>query len=138
MDRECLGGHNLFFFFLLFKTLIYFSFFFILFFNFTILYWFCHVSTWIRHRYTRVPHPEPCSLLPPRTIPLGRPIRFLKVTNKRTLKTCSSTPGSLSYSLEWQYDVFYQFLKMHLGNWNEFYNQCCCIFSLLKIHKMAH
>ena len=30
---------------------------------FTILYWFCHTSTWIRHRYTRVPHPEP--LLPP-------------------------------------------------------------------------
>ena len=25
---------------------------------FTILYWFCHTSAWIRHRYTRVPHPE--------------------------------------------------------------------------------
>ena len=24
---------------------------FILFFNFTILYWFCHISTWIHHRY---------------------------------------------------------------------------------------
>ena len=45
----------------------------ILFFNFTILYWFCHISTWIHHRYTRVPHPEPSSFLPPRTIPLGRP-----------------------------------------------------------------
>ena len=43
------------------------------FFNFTILYWFCHISTWIRHRYTPVPHPEPSSLLPPCTIPLGRP-----------------------------------------------------------------
>ena len=43
------------------------------FFNFTILYWFCHLSTWIRHRYTRVPHPEPSSLLPPRTIRLSRP-----------------------------------------------------------------
>ena len=43
------------------------------FFNFTILYWFCHISTWIRHRYTCVPHPEPSSLLPPCTIPLGRP-----------------------------------------------------------------
>ena len=43
------------------------------FFNFTILYWFCHISTWIRHRYTRVPHPEPSPLLPPHTIPLGRP-----------------------------------------------------------------
>ena len=47
--------------------------FFILFFNFTILYWFCHISTWIRHRYTHVPHPEHSSLLPPHTIPLGRP-----------------------------------------------------------------
>ena len=33
-----------------------------LFFNFTILYWFCHISTWIRQRYTHVPHPEPSSL----------------------------------------------------------------------------
>ena len=42
-------------------------------FNFTILYWFCHISKWIRHRYTYVPHPEPSSLLPPHTIPLGHP-----------------------------------------------------------------
>ena len=45
----------------------------ILFFNLTILYWFHHTSPWIRHRYTHAPHPEPSSLLPPRTIPLGRP-----------------------------------------------------------------
>ena len=66
------SSYNLFFFFFcltLFFLLIYF----ILFFYFTILYWFCHISTWIRHRYTRVPHPEPHSLLPPRTIPLGHP-----------------------------------------------------------------
>ena len=44
-----------------------------LFFNFTILYWFCHISSWIHHRNTHVPHPETSSLLPPRTIPLGRP-----------------------------------------------------------------
>ena len=37
------------------------------------MYWFCHTSTWIHHMYTRVPHPEPPSLLPPHTIPLGRP-----------------------------------------------------------------
>ena len=47
---------------------------FILFLNFTILYWFCYISKWIRHRYTCVPHSEPSSLLPPHTIPLGRPI----------------------------------------------------------------
>ena len=38
---------------------------FILFLNFTILYWFCQISKWIHHRYTCVPHPEPSSLLPP-------------------------------------------------------------------------
>ena len=26
---------------------------------FTILYWFCHTSTWIHHRYAHAPHPEP-------------------------------------------------------------------------------
>ena len=40
---------------------------------FTILYWFCHTSTWIHHRCTRVPHPEPPSHLPPCTIPLSHP-----------------------------------------------------------------
>ena len=44
-----------------------------LFFYFTILYWFCHTSAWICHGYTRVPHPEPPSHLPPRTMPLGHP-----------------------------------------------------------------
>ena len=43
------------------------------FFNFTILYWFCHISKSIHHRYTCVPHPEHYSLLPPLTIPLGCP-----------------------------------------------------------------
>ena len=41
---------------------------------FTILYWFCHTSTWIHHHgCTRVPHPEPLSHIPPRTILLGHP-----------------------------------------------------------------
>ena len=51
-----------------------FNFFLILFLNFTILYWFCQISKWIRHRYTCVPHPERSSLLPPHTLPLGHPI----------------------------------------------------------------
>ena len=38
---------------------------------FTILYWFCHTSTWIHHRCTRAPHPEPPSHLPPCNIPPG-------------------------------------------------------------------
>ena len=41
-----------FFFFFLFIICVY-LFFFILFFNFTILYWFCHISAWIHHRYTK-------------------------------------------------------------------------------------
>ena len=40
---------------------------------FTILYWFCHTSTWIHHGCTHVPHPKPPSHLPSRTIPLGHP-----------------------------------------------------------------
>ena len=42
-------------------------------FYFTILYWFCHTSTWIHHGYTCVPHPKPPSHLLPCTIPLGHP-----------------------------------------------------------------
>ena len=48
---------------------------FILFLNLKILYWFCQILKWICHRYTRytcVLHPEPSSLIPPHTIPLGR------------------------------------------------------------------
>ena len=56
-----------------FFAFIYFLFIFILLFNFTILYWFCHILKWIRLRYTCVPHSEPSSLLPPHTIPLGHP-----------------------------------------------------------------
>jgi len=45
---------------------IFFSFFLnLILFNFTILYWFCHISKWICHRYTCVPHPEPSSQLLP-------------------------------------------------------------------------
>ena len=42
-------------------------------FYFTILYWFCCTSTWIRHGCTWVPNPEPPSRLPPHTISLGHP-----------------------------------------------------------------
>ena len=40
---------------------------------FTILYWFCRISTWIRHGCTRFPYPKSPSHLLPRTIPLGHP-----------------------------------------------------------------
>ena len=42
-------------------------------FYFTILYWFCHTLTWIRHGCTWVPNPEPPSHLSPHIIPLGHP-----------------------------------------------------------------
>ena len=48
----------------------YFIFIFTLFY-FTILYWFCHISTWIQHGCTCVPNPEPPSQLPPHNISLG-------------------------------------------------------------------
>ena len=48
-----LGNPSTIFFFSIFQ------FYFILFLNFTILYWFCHISKWIHHRHTHVPHPEP-------------------------------------------------------------------------------
>ena len=34
---------------------------------------FCHTLTWISHGFTRVPHPNPLSHLPPHPIPLGLP-----------------------------------------------------------------
>ena len=65
-----------FFFFLVTHSTKTFFFNFILF-NFTILYWFCHISEWICHRYTCVPYPEPSFLLPPRpslwVIPVHQP-----------------------------------------------------------------
>ena len=51
-------------------------------------------------RYTHVPHPEPCSLLPPRTIPLGHP---------------SAPAPSILYpalNLDWRRFVSYMILYM--------------------------
>ena len=42
---------------------------------FTILYWFCHTSTWIHHGCTCVPHAEPPSHIPPHPIPLGSSLK---------------------------------------------------------------
>ena len=47
------------FFFKFFKFIFYFYLLLLFIFYFSILYWFCHTSTCIRHGCTRVPHPEP-------------------------------------------------------------------------------
>ena len=65
-----LGTGILFFFFV---RILFFLLLLLLFSYFTILYWFCHTSTCIRHGCTRIPHLEPPSHLPPHTIPLGHP-----------------------------------------------------------------
>ena len=68
-------GHDIFlsFSFLSFQSNIFSLFKKIIFFYFTILYWFFHTSAWICHGCTCAPHPEPHSLLLPHTIPLGHP-----------------------------------------------------------------
>ena len=68
-------------------------------FYFTILYLFCHTSTWIRHECTCVPNPEPSAFLPPCIIPLGHP---------------SAPAPSILYpalNLDWQF-VSYMILYM--------------------------
>ena len=72
-------------------------FFFILFLNFTILYLFCQILKWLRHRYTCVPHPEPSSLLPPHTVPLGRPS-----SPAPSIQYCCIEPGLATRSI---YDI---------------------------------
>ena len=51
---------------------------------------YCIGFAWICHRYTRVPHPEPSSLLPPCTIPLSFKAAF-------SLSSFISSRGSLSF-----------------------------------------
>ena len=58
---------------------------------FTILYRFCHTSTWTCHGCTRVPYSDPPSHLPPHPIPLGH----LSATALRTLYHASN--------LDWQF-----------------------------------
>ena len=98
---------------------------FILFFNFTILYWFCHISKWIRHRYTCVPHPEPSSFLPPHTIPLG----------------CPSAPASrIQYralNLDWQLIMdFFRFLFFFFLLYRAFMCVCAQLLTCVQVFEM--
>ena len=84
---------------------------------FTILYWFCHTSTWIRHGCTCVPNPEP--LLPPPSlyhpsessqctspklpvscIEPGLAIRFLYDIIHVSMPFCQIIPPSLSHRVQ--------------------------------------
>ena len=69
-----------------------------LFFNFTILYWFCHTSKCICHGCTRVPHPEPPSHLLPHTIPLSS-----QCTSPKLLVSCIE-PG---LAIHFLYDIIH-------------------------------
>ena len=69
--HRCENRHFILFYFIFFYKVVFF--FFVFFFYFTILYWFCHTSSWIHHGCTLVPNLEPPSHLPPHTIPLGHP-----------------------------------------------------------------
>ena len=94
----------------------------ILFFNFTILYWFFHISKWIRHRYTCVPHPEHSSHLHPHTIPLGHPSAPAPSIQYR-----ASNLDWRLVSNKWYYTCFNAILLAMLGL------QCCTGFSLVAV-----
>ena len=104
-----------------------------LFFYFTILYWFCHTSTCIRHGCTCVPQPEP--LLPPPSpyhtsgssqctspklpvscIEPGLAIHFLQDIINVLMPFCQIIPPSLSHRV--QKTVLYicvSFAVLHTG-----------------------
>ena len=66
---------------------------------FTILYWFCHTSTWICHRCTHVTSPEPPSNL--------RPVPSLQCTSPKHPVSCIK-PGLVIHFL---YDI------IHVSMW---------------------
>ena len=91
-------------------------------FYFIILYWFCHTSTWVRHRCTCVPNPEPPSQLPPRTISLGHP---------------SGPAPSILYpasNLDWRfvsYMILYMFQQEPLWPTSQNTGNKCCLIILI-------
>ena len=63
---------------------------FFLFFNFAILYWFCHTPKWICHRHTCAPHPEP----PSPHHPLRSSQSIMEFWDQKTWKLVVSINGS--------------------------------------------
>ena len=64
------------------------------FFYFTILYWFCHILTWIYHGCTCAPKHEPPSHLPPHNISLG---------HRRAPAPSMLCPAS---DIDWRFDSY--------------------------------
>ena len=56
---------------------------------------FCQTLTWINHRFTCVPHPEPLSHLPPHPIPLGHPMH-----QPRALVSCIQPGLAIFFTLD--------------------------------------
>ena len=80
---------------------------------FTILYWFCHTSRWIRQGCTRVPNSEPPSRLPPlRVIPVHQP------------------QASCILHRTWTGDLFHiwYYTCFNATNWKILALQCCVGF----------
>ena len=115
----------------------------LLLFYFTILYWFCHTSTCIRHGCTRVPHPEPPSHLPPYTITLGHPSAPAPNDNP----VCETAKETQMYSLSFYQCICKYMFKLkyihhfkYVNYWSLSYLHlfsylllffCCKIFSLI-------
>ena len=62
---------------------------------------------WIRHRYTCVPHPEPASLLPPHTIPLGRSSApcFAKLNKSRITWLIKLKKNLFCIQMQWKWST---------------------------------
>ena len=73
----------------------------------TILYWFCHTSTWIQHRCTRVPHPDP----PPTSLPVPS-LWVIPVHQPRASCIMHQTWTGNSFHI-WYYTCFNAILPNH-------------------------
>ena len=74
------------------------------------LYSFYHISKWICHRYTCVPHPEPSALLPPHTYTIS----FLGMESSISLysKSLEESLFELNYTWCFRWHVYFHWKNM--------------------------